>query len=108
MLNKTFKKKWLAALRSGKYKQTNGTLKKSLPNKKVGYCCIGVACKILNVDFKKLHRVTTSCPLLKKNDQRILEEKNVGLTVDECRHLSSMNDFGESFAQIADYIEKTF
>lgn len=34
-------KKWLKALRSGKYRQTRGKLKG-----KVGHCCLGVACEI--------------------------------------------------------------
>lgn len=34
--------KWIEALRSGKYKQTTGKLQDG-----VGYCCLGVACKVL-------------------------------------------------------------
>lgn len=34
-------KKWLRALRSGKYAQTRGTLKAD-----DGYCCLGVACDV--------------------------------------------------------------
>lgn len=33
--------KWIAALRSGKYKQTKGALQT-----RQGYCCLGVACKV--------------------------------------------------------------
>lgn len=36
--------KWIKALRSGDYKQGRGHLKT-----KDGYCCIGVACEIMNV-----------------------------------------------------------
>ena len=35
-------KKWIAALRSGKYSQTKEYLQDSR-----GYCCLGVACEIL-------------------------------------------------------------
>ena len=34
--------KWIKALRSGKYKQTTGTLQDDQ-----GYCCLGVACKVV-------------------------------------------------------------
>jgi hypothetical protein len=36
-MNQVIKEKWVAALRSGEYKQTKGYLR----NKK-GYCCLGV------------------------------------------------------------------
>jgi hypothetical protein len=36
-----FKAKWIAALRSGKYKQTVSRLRDNF-----GYCCLGVACDI--------------------------------------------------------------
>lgn len=35
-------KKWVAALRSGEYKQRTGTL----GGPQEGYCCLGVACKV--------------------------------------------------------------
>lgn len=41
-------KKWIAALRSGKYKQAKGELQ----NEK-GYCCLGVACKVLISENKQ-------------------------------------------------------
>ncbi len=34
-------KKWIEALRSGKYKQTKGTLKDE-----TGFCCLGVLCDL--------------------------------------------------------------
>lgn len=40
-MNKKVKKKWVKALRSGKYKQTRETLKD-----KHGYCCLGVLCDL--------------------------------------------------------------
>src|ERR1700692_953384 len=41
MIDKKFKKKWLAALRSRKFKQTKMVLHNSR-----GYCCLGVACVV--------------------------------------------------------------
>lgn len=42
-LPKAFKSKWVKALRSGKYEQTTGSL-----NNSSGYCCLGVACRIVH------------------------------------------------------------
>ena len=39
-----FRKKWLAALRSGEYEQATGELRDA-----VGFCCLGVACDISGV-----------------------------------------------------------
>jgi len=44
-MKKNVAKKWVKALRSGKYKQSREMLKNS-----GGYCCLGVLCEIL--DFK--------------------------------------------------------
>lgn len=40
---KNHRKKWVAALRSGEYSQTDGALHKPANN---GFCCLGVACDI--------------------------------------------------------------
>ena len=40
-MKKSIMKKWITALKSGKYKQTRGALKG-----KRGYCCLGVLCDI--------------------------------------------------------------
>jgi hypothetical protein len=42
-LPKAFKRKWVAALRSGKFKQGHNTLYSSRDD---AYCCLGVACKV--------------------------------------------------------------
>lgn len=42
-------RKWYDALRSGKYKQVRGKLRKRLEGGGYGYCCLGVACKVLGV-----------------------------------------------------------
>lgn len=41
---------WVAALESGEYKQTEGTLKRDLEDGTFGYCCLGVLCEINNVE----------------------------------------------------------
>jgi len=41
--NKKIMKRWIKALRSGKYKQTSGKLQDT-----DGFCCLGVACELFN------------------------------------------------------------
>lgn len=47
-MNKKTKAKWVKALRSGKYQQGRGALKRTLleNNTTYEYCCLGVACDI--------------------------------------------------------------
>lgn len=42
-INKKEFNKWIKALRSGKYKQAKGQFQKE-----DGYCCLGVACRVIN------------------------------------------------------------
>jgi len=109
-LPKAFKKKWVAALRSGEFKQCEGSLEDYLPNseEKIGHCCLGVACRIVHPkmdlfqkgfadkgSFKsKLPNI--KIPLLLKGDDENIVVKT----------LSEMNDKGKSFKFIAAYIEK--
>ena len=48
-LDKTFKEKWIKALKSGNYKQGSGSLKRYYENIEPRYCCLGVACSVAGV-----------------------------------------------------------
>ena len=50
-LSPAVKRKWLAALRSGEYKQTTGALYDSTND---AFCCLGVLCNIEGVDKEDL------------------------------------------------------
>jgi hypothetical protein len=89
-LKKSAKKKWVAALRSGEYKQGIGYLKRN-----DRYCCLGVAREVLGLRKSRTHEY-----LSKQSLQRI------GLSSFEEDKLSDKNDCGQSFARIADYIDK--
>lgn len=52
-LEKTFLNNWIKALKSGKYNQDDGYLL-TIHNDKKHYCCMGVACDVLNIDEKIL------------------------------------------------------
>ena len=46
-MNKRIKNKWVKALRSGEYDQTDGTLAEvNLDTGKESFCCLGVLCDI--------------------------------------------------------------
>ena len=47
-INEQVFNKWIKALRSGKYKQTVGSLQDEN-----GFCCLGIACKVLSPRYDK-------------------------------------------------------
>jgi len=88
-LPEDFKKKWIAALRSGEYKQCTGFLHLG-----GGHCCLGVA--------EIIHGVKSeSTRVLRGNFPQAIE----GIS-EMSTKLTSMNDNGNTFSQIADYIEE--
>ena len=113
-LEKGFKKKWLEALRSGKYKQCNGTLCYD-----GRYCCLGVAGKVAGMRDSTL-QLNDSFDADVKQDGRswwIGSLKNMKRKIPNILHgdgdsdvvvstLIDMNDTGKSFSEIADYIEE--
>lgn len=124
-LDPKFKKKWVAALRSGKYKQTKGALKRvSEFTESVSYCCLGVACDLINpkgwgekdsystsVTYSPLDSLGRKNPSLKycQSDALMPEnlQKKIGLSIEAMEVLTTMNDTERaSFKKIADYIEK--
>lgn len=57
-MDKKLKRKWVAALRGGKFKQTIGALEKVdvATHKVFGNCCLGVLCRLENIRaFKPDH-----------------------------------------------------
>ncbi len=90
-LTKQFKKLWVAALRSGKYQQITGQLRKEN-----GFCCLGVACDVFNPSLwdQDYYSEWASAPFLPEhmNDT-----------------LSTLNDIDRrDFPAIANYIEKNY
>jgi len=118
-LNKTqlppaIKKRWVAALRSGKYKQRNEFLYDSEDN---SYCCLGVLGSICNVSKRVLDNVGMlydigTCNENKLPDAWLIENekeepKRGAPSVKDIAHkLANFNDNGKSFKWIAAYIER--
>ncbi len=52
-MKKDIAKKWVRALRSGKYKQAQGVLKTKTKTGRVRHCCLGVLCELYQNDCKR-------------------------------------------------------
>lgn len=100
-----FKKKWLEALRSGKYTQVKGSLAK-MNGKKWQYCVLGVAAKVAGYKSSAFESNGTLRSDLEKIPE-IIRNNSVGQTPKIASDLIGMNDGqSKSFKEIADYIEK--
>lgn len=103
-LEPEFKAKWLAALRSGDYKQARNSLfNKLVVSNEAGeklkvptYCCLGVACKVLGI--AETSRQYEAYMDLKPQIPSELQ--------DRCITWNDTERF--DFAQIADNIEKEY
>ena len=116
MIDRQLLIEWIAALRSGEYNQTTLTLKDNY-----GFCCLGVACEINNVNWDDYAHNMTTLDILNKEKLGL----NIVPSVDDCamiqqkynlyksfydynyaKILSIVNDAGKSFTDIADIIEE--
>jgi hypothetical protein len=117
-MNKEVKEKWLAALRSGEYKQGRHALKQDN-----NFCCLGVLCDIYskekNVPWEKLgnyDNILDSKTILPDKIKSWAElpeqDPSVDTNIDidiEKETLSGLNDiYHYNFNRIADIIEKNF
>jgi hypothetical protein len=105
-LDPDFKTKWLDALRSGEYSQAGGFLRTDF-----GFCCLGVACDVLNADgwwrnsgaFGRIYDWANAEGGVHDNEVSgglpFIDNKIAG-------YLANTNDRGASFEEIADWIEE--
>lgn len=89
-MDKKLKAKWVAALRSGKYEQTTHIYESGGK-----YCCLGVLVCVATGDKRRKE------PTCEKWWNSLPEKKAPRY----CERLIRMNDEGDSFLKIADYIE---
>ncbi len=132
-MDKIVKEKWLAALRSGHYKQTTGCLR---DNK--GFCCLGVLCDLYIKEHEDagawhpvdrapasrytMHTVNSEASIwglplavsrwadIKKTENyKVVHTSNPTVMHDGgLIYLSAINDDGTSFEEIAKIIEEQF
>jgi len=109
-------KKWVAALRSGRYRQTRGHLAD-----RSGFCCLGVACELYIEAGNDLSKMPDGRPdgEIRYGDETAQLPNEVqqwlglrhstglvdGLFGRSPMQLSALNDHGMSFEALADTIE---
>jgi len=120
-------KKWVKALRSGKFKQTQGTLKQYDSKGNAKHCCLGVLCELYNDEMRKNKKKTLPETVKAYNNfypdgycsfdghegdlpKKVMKwaglETNYGLYSRHKNSLVDWNDNGHSFNKIANIIEK--
>lgn len=123
-------KKWVQALRSGKFKQGKSTLKQFNKKGEPRHCCLGVLCELYNQDMKKNHKKSLPVKNVKSfydfeygyakfgNSSEILPnvvKKWAGMKSAEgsftnedsiSDSLVDMNDTGKTFKSISNTIEE--
>lgn len=115
-MDKDLKQKWLEALRSGKYKQGTGFLRRGQGGSDK-FCCLGVLCDIVRpedwlpkTDFDGVvcYKTATNLGTMYMPPQsvgKLLGDKLFN-GVNATQTLASKNDDGESFEEIAKWIEE--
>jgi hypothetical protein len=111
-MRESVKKKWVAALKSGKYKQG----KCSLKNTDNTYCCLGVLCEVFIDEGNELDVRTTENNVVEYNGQTSYPPTAVREWAGICHvsgHASSanycvaaVNDTADSFTPSIEYIEQ--
>jgi len=102
-MDKELKRRWVEALRSGKYEQGNGCLRFGSET----FCCLGVLADVADPEgwendasaSERFHRLGSA-----KDSEGYLRGSILALGTQ--RTLAGLNDRGRSFGEIADYIEK--
>lgn len=105
-MNPELKAKWVAALRSGEYEQTTGTLRDVDGH---GFCCVGVLADVLDTAAW-----SGSCWHGESGTMDSYKREEIGIAREAMARLECMNDgvplddepIGKhNFTEIADYIE---
>lgn len=95
------KKEWVNALRSGKYEQGRGCMYRDGK-----YCCLGVLAEVIGLEFS---RSTSHASVLLPSGYAAMPPpeilKSIDLAFFHAQDLSVMNDRGETFLDISNYIE---
>lgn len=126
-MNPEIKARWVAALRSGKYKQGTGKLRRKIGTRgKEQFCCLGVLSELAveagviespefcfgayrygkDHDADLLPREVGLWAGIDQRDPRVITGHDL-IEGPTCYSLSVINDSMESFEAIAGYIEKS-
>jgi len=101
-MNQCMKKRWVEALRSGKYKQGSSFLQKS-----GSYCCLGVLADI-ETDGDWVWNEDEQAWEINERVDFLCDDlcSKAKLTDDTQYALGTLNDRGATFEEIADWIEE--
>ena len=104
-MDQELKAKWVTALRSGEYKQTKYKLHRKGSN---NFCCLGVLCKVFGLELTEDGEDVVSGPVGASYEACIypLFSSDKVVADEQITPLIRLNDEGEPFSAIADYIEK--
>jgi hypothetical protein len=102
------KAKWVAALRSGEYKQGNGRLKRYyFRTEEPAFCCLGVLCDVVKPEGWDGEVHNFSGKSTQQEYPNLNSMKELGIYPSAVKALAKMNDEDKlPFNKIADYIEK--
>ena len=108
-MNHAIAKQWVAALRSGQYKQTTGALRNG-----DSFCCLGVLCNLHAIAHPKIARKEVSTAIYLGMGGALPYEVRTWAGMftktrripDLNETLASLNDDGSTFDEIAAVIEK--
>lgn len=108
-MDEGWRKRWVAALRSGKYKQHRKQLRKFTPTDsfKYQYCCLGVLCDISGLgEFKDSTSpmFMTTLGDASSTSLPMSVASTTELFITAQNYLITLNDMGYTFAQIANII----
>lgn len=104
-LDPEFKVKWLAALRSGEYKQGTGKMFDPRTN---SYCCLGLAGHVCGIPDEKIlggYFLEENAPKEYPPQLIVQQYSKIPFQTGLGEILYGMNDSGKTFSEIADYIE---
>lgn len=109
-LDPEFKAKWLAALRSGNYKQASGSLVRLHSDPQTAeFCCLGVACDIVDpTAWSDAYNGDSRESLVRDWCDLSYDTTDSFPFIDPAASdfLATRNDSGATFEQIANWIEE--
>lgn len=105
--------KWLAALRSGEYKQTKRMLARLEEDGTESFCCLGVLQKVLDGDVERVQSCAIGVPTMGWLERHGIVFLDVDLNACHVPYIESVHQYasvlndegGLTFAEIADLLE---
>lgn len=109
-MKKEIASRLVKALRSGEYNQGIGALRRETSGEDL-YCCLGVLCSLDEKVTWSRSTVNNTRWVANEVCKSFLPHSTIkwaGMNLAGERELARMNDIGDSFNEIADYIEKNW